>query len=139
MDSPALSAKVEEAVAAFIFLGGRKPARIFMCDTIDPATGEHSYGSVWGFDHSSRLAMEARSVTGRLDVDVSPYGGCVHYLGIEYEDIILPEGVGADSRLAVEFKTAYVAYSSLSATGQNCANLLSVVADLLRPNLAASR
>ena len=126
---------ISGATNAFEFLCGGQPDRIFVCQTIDPMTDERAYGSVWGFHDAN--AMEARSMGERgWDVDISPYVNGVQYVGIEYKDIDLIKGKVSDiSRLAVELKTSNVAYSNLSAVGLGCNELLSIVRELLLPNL----
>ena len=130
----ALADKISGATNAFQFLCGRQPDRIFVCQTMDPMTGERAYGSVWGFADAN--AMEARSLKGGWDVDISPYVNGVQYVGIEYVDIDLMTGGVSDlSRLAVELKTSNVAYSNLSAVGLGCNELLAIVRELFLPNL----
>lgn len=130
---PALVAKVEAAVQAYIFLSGSEPERIFVCNTIDPQTNEQSYTSIWGFD--KQIWMEAHSDGSTWDVDISSYAHGIYYLGIQYEEIELPAGVSESSRLFVEIQTDKLAYSSLSAVGLNCRALLDIIDALFQPHL----
>ena len=130
---PALSAKVEAAVHAFIFLCGTEPERIFVCDTVDPMTGEKSYSSIWGF-HGG-MWMEAREDGSTWDVDISSYAEGIYYLSIQYTELKLPDEVSEQSRLSVEIQTDKLSYSSMSATGLNCRSLLHIIDELFRPNI----
>lgn len=131
---PALTAKVEAAVRGFVFLCGSEPERIFVCNTIDPTTDEQGYAGIWGFH--GEFWMEARGVGSELDVDISSYVDGIHYLGIQYKEIQLPDGISERSRLSVEIQTDKLAYSSLSAVGLNCGYLLNIIDTLFRPNLS---
>lgn len=130
---PALIAKVEAAVHAFVFLCGSDPERIFVCDTVDTVTGDQSYSSVWGF-HGG-MWMEAREEGSNWDVDISSYVDGIYYLSIQYTEIMLPEQVSERSRLTVEIQTDKLSYSSMSAAGWNCRSLLDIVDELFRPNV----
>ena len=133
---PALAAKVEEAIRAFVFLCGSEPERIFVCNTVDPDTDEQRYSSIWGFH--SQMWMEARGDGPSWDVDISPYAGGIYYLGIQYKELGLPDQVSERSRLFVEIQTDKLSYSSLSAVGLNCQDLLNIIDVLFRPNLRAT-
>ena len=130
---PALVAKVEAAVQGYVFLCGSEPDRIFVCNTVDPETDERSYSSIWGF--REQIWMEARDDGPKLDVDIASYADGIYYLGIQYKEIELPDGVSESSQLSVEIQTNKLAYSSLSAVGLNCRSLLNIVDKLFRPHL----
>ncbi len=130
----ALVERVEAAVRAYKFLCGSEPERIFVCNTVDPVTGAHSYSSIWGFHED--FWMEAREDGSSWDVDISSYTDGIYYLSIQYKEIELPDGVSENSLLSVEIQTDKVTYSSMSAVGLNCLSLLNIIDALFRPNLS---
>ena len=126
--------RVEAAVRAYTFLCGSGPEQIFVCNTIDPETGDQRHASIWGFHEE--FWMEARDDGLGWDVDISSYAGGIYYLGIQYKGIELPDGISEHSRLSVEIRTDKVEYNSMSAIGLNCRALLDIVNTRFRPNLA---
>ena len=130
----ALVERVEAAVRAYEFLCGSEPERIFVCNTVDPETDAPRYSSIWGFHQG--FWMEAREDGSSWDVDISSYADGIYYLGIQYKEIELPDGVSESSRLSVEIQTDKLAYSSMSAVGLNCLSLLNIIDALFRPNLS---
>lgn len=132
---PALVDRVEAAVRAYVFLCGSEPERIFVCNTVDPETHATGYSSIWGFHNG--FWMSASEDGPSWDVDISSYADGIYYLGIQYREIELPNGVSENSRLSVEIQTDKLAYSSMSAVGLNCRSLLNIIDELFRPNLRA--
>ncbi|MCA1704058.1 MAG: hypothetical protein LC808_12660 [Actinobacteria bacterium] len=128
-----VTARVAEISSAFEFLCRSAPDRLFISDVVDETTGERRYESLWGF--AGAFWLEARNFTKQNDVDISPYVGSIYYLGLQHENVSFPSGVDDTSRLLVEVQTDKVSYSTLSATGENCKQLLLIVEDLLLPNL----
>ena len=130
---PSLVDRVEATIQAFVFLCGSEPERIFVCNTVDPETDEQSYSSIWGFHE--QFWMEDRGIGSKWDVDVSSYADGIYYLGIQYEELELPDKVSENSRLSVEIQTDKLSYSTLSAVGLNCQSLLDIIRTLFQPNL----
>ena len=142
---PILDERVRERAAAFEFLGGELK-RVFLSQTQDPAViGEvlshqresaWDYSGMWGFTQD--CWMESRGFSRDSDTDISPYVGSIMYLGIESDNLVIPGPANQDSRMCVEVETRNVRYSSLTAIGKNCDALLSIVHDLLLPNLVGA-
>lgn len=131
-----ITARIAEVSSAFEFLCRSAPDRLFVSDVVEETTGERRFESLWGF--AGVFWLEARNFIKQNDVDISPYAGSIYYLGIQHENISFPsgvDGVDAASRLLVEVQTDKVSYSTLSATGENCKQLLLIVENLLLPNL----
>lgn len=125
--------RVAEVSAAFEFLCRSAIDRLFISDVVDEATGDRRYESLWGF--AGVYWLEARNFTKQNDIDISPYAGSIYYLGVQHKNISFPSDVDNASRLFVEVQTDKVSYSTLSATGENCRELLRIVKELLLPNL----
>jgi len=129
--------RVNEISEAFRFLCRSTIDRLFVSDSRDITTNERVYESLWGF--SGPYWMEARNFLKQSDVDIASYLGSIHYLGVQYEAVVLPDGVNESSRMSIEVGTTKVEYSMLSATGHNCTALISILDTLLIPSLVPSR
>lgn len=125
--------RVAEVVSGFEFLCQSDLDRLFLSDVIDETSGDRRYESLWGF--AGDYWLEARNFLKQNDIDISPYSQSVYYLGLQHKEIIFPRQVDRTSRLFIEVQTAKVDYSTLSATGENCLELLRIVEELLLPNL----
>lgn len=136
LDSLALPEPIRERVASiaagFAFLlAGSEIERLYLATVRDQDRIE--YSSLWGF--AGDYWLEARDFLRVDDFDVSVYGQSINYIGITSEGITFPNGVSEASRLLVEVGTAKVNYSTLTAVGVACAELLDIVNGLLLPNL----
>ena len=133
LDLPSsIEERVRDIVRAFRFLcRGAEIERLFLSDICDDNGRE--FVSVWGF--AGPYWMEAREFYRQNDIDISPYTHSIMYLGIESENLSLLGHASDDSRMSIEVETTKVRYSTLSATGKNCDELIAIVAELLLPNL----
>lgn len=128
--------RTREITEEFKFLCGGEVERIFLSDTLTPHTvglEDRHWVSLWGF--SGPYWMEARDFLDRSDIDISPYWDSIKYLGVVSDGLLMPGPADADSRMSIEVETRQVQYSTISATGDNCNELISIVSELLLPNL----
>ena len=132
----ALEERVREVLRSFKFLCGAEVERVFLSDTLTPHTvgiEDRNWVSMWGF--SGPYWMEARDFLTGDDLDISPYWDAIMYLGVTFKDLELTKPATAGSRMSIEVETTKVQYSMMSATGENCNELVSIVSELLLPNL----
>ena len=128
--------RVREVLRSFKFLCGAEVERVFLSDTLTPHTvglEDRHWESLWGF--SGPYWMEARNFLNQDDIDISPYWDAIMYLGVTSKDLDLTRPATAESRMSIEVETTKVRYSTISATGENCNELISIVRELLLPNL----
>jgi len=128
--------RIDEVARGFELLCGGDLEHLFVSDVVDPSSGDRVYESLWGFRGS--YWMEARDLMKQIDIDISSYARSILYLGVQYENLDLSGTANPESRLSLEIETAKVRYSSLTATGQNCDELLRILNELLLPNLRES-
>ena len=130
-----LEERVLEIAGAFKFLCGSEVERLFLSDACDKEGRE--FVSVWGF--AGPYWMEARNFLNEDDIDVSTYWDDIMYLGVSSEKLVMPGPATPDSRMSIEVETSKVNYSIITATGENCNELISIVRGLLLPNLLMGR
>ena len=128
--------RIQEVMESFKFLCGAEVERIFLSDTLTPHTvglEDRNWESLWGF--SGPYWMEARNFLHQDDIDVSPYWDDIMYLGVTSEKLVMPGPATPDARMSIEVETTKVRYSKITATGDNCNELIAIVRELLLPNL----
>lgn len=129
----AICNRVDELLEAFGFLCPEPIERIFITDILDKETRDLQQDSLWGF--SDNYLLEARELTVKQDLDVSPFAKSISYLGVEYKDLKLGGYQLPTAWMSVELETDRRIYNHLSAGGTNCKFLERIVTEIFQPNL----
>src|SRR5690242_2310304 len=107
----AIGNRVSELLEAFEFLCPETITRIFITDIVDKDTGEWQKDSLWGF--SDTYLLEAREMTIKQDLDISPFVSSISYLGLEYKDLKLGAYQQPTAWMSVELETDRRIYNHL--------------------------
>ncbi len=134
--------RVTALLSAFAILNSETVTRIFLSESLSGHASETGarWESLWGFSENFWFQARGFYSIDEFDVDVSPLTGAVSYLGVSSKGFTYENsqaaGVSDSSTMSLEVETGTShLYNPLAATGVNCAELCSIVIDILSPNL----